>query len=400
MLSYILLTALAAGVQSGRKQDDPLTLSCSDVMCPENLVCVYGPKGPTCAKEGKCPAYRLDIVGICKKQCTCDQDCKGEEKCCFNGCVNRCFRPILPTIVTCATMSCDSGYACTDYPSGGACEPIERAGTCPALPCRRPRKACKGGKKAECSVDTDCKNNDDKCCTGCDGCVQCVGRAAPSSCDNMFCSLTTACVKDKNGPKCVKDIPKSGHCPLSTCSSPGDLDLLVCKDKKACVSDVQCDDSKKCCKDCRGCGVCVKPPSPPSCRNKKCKKGEVCALEWVPCKTPPCPLQPKCDKPCLLPKEEGVCVDKVKSWYFDLATRRCVMFMYGGCEGNNNRFSDKTECAKACIKNVKCPDRGPKPPCLDVNECALSAKGNKPLCPTGKACCPTKCGTRCFKPVY
>ena len=52
---------------------------------------------------------------------------------------------------------------------------------------------------------------------------------------------------------------------------------------------------------------------------------------------------------CDLPKVEGTCRALIPSWYFDARTRDCEQFLYGGCGGNENRFSSKDECRDTCV---------------------------------------------------
>nr|XP_033802568.1 collagen alpha-3(VI) chain isoform X5 [Geotrypetes seraphini] len=52
---------------------------------------------------------------------------------------------------------------------------------------------------------------------------------------------------------------------------------------------------------------------------------------------------------CRLQKVEGTCTDYVLIWYYDPKTKSCARFWYGGCGGNDNRFSTQKECEKACI---------------------------------------------------
>ena len=54
---------------------------------------------------------------------------------------------------------------------------------------------------------------------------------------------------------------------------------------------------------------------------------------------------------CSLPKEVGNCKMAVSRWYFDIGTEDCESFIYGGCQGNENRFSSEEECRDACVKN-------------------------------------------------
>ena len=53
---------------------------------------------------------------------------------------------------------------------------------------------------------------------------------------------------------------------------------------------------------------------------------------------------------CLLAAEAGRCLAYIPSYYFDVESGRCESFVYGGCGGNNNRFSLIEQCEKACNK--------------------------------------------------
>ncbi|MEE6490859.1 hypothetical protein FKM82_016035 [Ascaphus truei] len=52
---------------------------------------------------------------------------------------------------------------------------------------------------------------------------------------------------------------------------------------------------------------------------------------------------------CKLLKEEGTCREFALMWYYDPDTRSCARFWYGGCGGNDNRFSTQKECEKICV---------------------------------------------------
>ena len=53
---------------------------------------------------------------------------------------------------------------------------------------------------------------------------------------------------------------------------------------------------------------------------------------------------------CNLPKVTGPCRAAFRRWYFNKATGRCEMFIYGGCRGNANNFRTKSECEQKCLK--------------------------------------------------
>ena len=52
---------------------------------------------------------------------------------------------------------------------------------------------------------------------------------------------------------------------------------------------------------------------------------------------------------CNLPSETGWCRARFEMWYFDTNSGDCEPFIYGGCEGNDNRFSSKEECRDVCL---------------------------------------------------
>ncbi|EYC21631.1 hypothetical protein Y032_0019g3934 [Ancylostoma ceylanicum] len=51
---------------------------------------------------------------------------------------------------------------------------------------------------------------------------------------------------------------------------------------------------------------------------------------------------------CNLMMDRGTCVQFTIQWYYDRWDHRCRRFHYGGCEGNENRFSTLEECSAAC----------------------------------------------------
>ncbi|XP_036398317.1 papilin-like isoform X2 [Megalops cyprinoides] len=51
---------------------------------------------------------------------------------------------------------------------------------------------------------------------------------------------------------------------------------------------------------------------------------------------------------CSQPHTPGPCSDWTARYYYDPATRDCVHFWYGGCQGNQNNFLTKEECQRDC----------------------------------------------------
>ena len=71
---------------------------------------------------------------------------------------------------------------------------------------------------------------------------------------------------------------------------------------------------------------------------------------------------------CYKPKASGHCKGFHRFWYFNREKETCQKFIYGGCGGNSNRFSTKASCDKVCterkrrVKSKECAllrDHGP-----------------------------------------
>ncbi|XP_067304321.1 collagen alpha-6(VI) chain isoform X2 [Pseudorasbora parva] len=54
---------------------------------------------------------------------------------------------------------------------------------------------------------------------------------------------------------------------------------------------------------------------------------------------------------CHLNSDSGTaCGEYIQQWYYNEAVAACLPFWYGGCDGNNNRFSSEKECLQTCGK--------------------------------------------------
>ncbi len=52
---------------------------------------------------------------------------------------------------------------------------------------------------------------------------------------------------------------------------------------------------------------------------------------------------------CTLPAQTGKCRAMIERYFFDSETKKCQMFVYGGCEGNANNFESLAECQSSCL---------------------------------------------------
>ncbi|XP_034239314.1 papilin isoform X2 [Thrips palmi] len=59
---------------------------------------------------------------------------------------------------------------------------------------------------------------------------------------------------------------------------------------------------------------------------------------------------------CSLPKTEGPCRAATRAYFYNARQDQCEEFLYGGCQGNANRFQEKLECEQRCVRD---PSRAP-----------------------------------------
>ncbi|XP_063168390.1 kunitz-type protease inhibitor 2 [Candoia aspera] len=54
---------------------------------------------------------------------------------------------------------------------------------------------------------------------------------------------------------------------------------------------------------------------------------------------------------CAAPRVVGPCRASIQRWYFDVETRMCKAFIYGGCHGNKNNYLFVQHCWRQCTGN-------------------------------------------------
>ncbi|CDW60492.1 Tissue factor pathway inhibitor 2, partial [Trichuris trichiura] len=72
----------------------------------------------------------------------------------------------------------------------------------------------------------------------------------------------------------------------------------------------------------------------------------------------------KPENPCELPSDSGPCMAYFTKYYYNKESKKCETFVYGGCQGNENRFDTLEECEAKCAeeKPVKDPCKLPADP--------------------------------------
>ncbi|GFR11833.1 tissue factor pathway inhibitor [Trichonephila clavata] len=107
-----------------------------------------------------------------------------------------------------------------------------------------------------------------------------------------------------------------------------------------------------------GCGTacpltCDNYDNPPKFCNFMCKIGCECEDGYVRSNDGRCVRPEQCpqraeEKNCEDKPESGMCMAYMPMWYYDTESQTCKKFIYGGCQGNGNRYASKEECMKQC----------------------------------------------------
>lgn len=56
----------------------------------------------------------------------------------------------------------------------------------------------------------------------------------------------------------------------------------------------------------------------------------------------------KAKEVCSFAPDTGMCRAYIPMYHYDRQSGQCKQFIYGGCDGNENRFSTIEECEKSC----------------------------------------------------
>ena len=76
---------------------------------------------------------------------------------------------------------------------------------------------------------------------------------------------------------------------------------------------------------------------------------------------------------CTLLPDPGPCDDKIAAWFFNACSSACESFVYGGCEGNDNRYATQEECEAACPPRGCTPGSTPPDGCATNSDCDASS---------------------------
>jgi len=79
---------------------------------------------------------------------------------------------------------------------------------------------------------------------------------------------------------------------------------------------------------------------------------------------------------CSLPHDSGSCDRKEFRYFYNSLERRCKLFVYGGCKGNQNNFLSEIDCVRRCgdkaaIDALALPELGPTPSLPEIDQCSL-----------------------------
>ena len=162
-----------------------------------------------------------------------------------------------------------------------------------------------------------------------------------------FCPPDTTCVINEatGNEECINLIctlePDPGPCPLSYPFYYFDVNFGQCLTflYGGCEgNENRFFRSDDCYRTCKRTAPIIQDP----CDFKNCAPGTTChvneATGFVQC----------IDDICTLDPAPGPCRGSIPSYFFNFATDRCEQFIYGGCRGNENRFSLLEDCRNAC----------------------------------------------------
>ncbi|XP_014674581.1 PREDICTED: papilin-like, partial [Priapulus caudatus] len=247
---------------------------------------------------------------------------------------------------------------------------------CPPASCEG-LDSCQYGHFYTVDGDTDCP----QCACAADPCNQspckidqtCSSKAVNCK-EGHFCQHLAICTDDSVPEPALDALVCPSFDNLWFC--PSHLTTEVCQLQSDCVSPKQCCDVSSCrqhaCVDpsrksskkpfdpCRYGNPLVKvndPTESVSCwASNPCPPPYECNTEVADAPSVCCPRapQPGDKRPslCAMPRDSGPCSAAIRKWFFNSETEKCEQYLYGGCQGNENRFDDKSDCDQVCFKEM------------------------------------------------
>ena len=326
--------------------------------CPDGYTCYSADKsaqGACCpvqheVKAGQCPYLVPVSVDSCDNECTADEDCDGQLKCCSNGCGTQCVEPLLKT-------ACQHEQMIMKYRARESGKPASRL----FIPRCRPEDGAY--EPVQCDPVT-------KACW----CVSSDGRELAGT--RVPPGLQPQCHK---AAQLQKSCPAVTDCPIR-CPHGYHLDTSgcpVCQCHDPC-QNVQCRSSEG--EECRLVQVnCIRQPCPPLpvCLPRlenPCSYGHpltdgsnetmTCGPMGSTCpSTHKCQLSPLgefavcCPKPrdvCMQERALGSCKSSILRYSFNERRNKCEPFRFGGCGGNANNFESERDCKAVCPQLSGC----------------------------------------------
>ncbi|XP_049527512.1 protease inhibitor carrapatin-like [Dermacentor silvarum] len=54
------------------------------------------------------------------------------------------------------------------------------------------------------------------------------------------------------------------------------------------------------------------------------------------------------DRQCAPSADPGPCKGYFPKWWYNVLSGQCELFVYGGCQGNDNKYDTQKECEETC----------------------------------------------------
>ncbi|XP_042318306.1 papilin-like [Sceloporus undulatus] len=362
---------------------EPNVFCSKDTDCPGNMRCCSCGCGRKCmlpveANPGYCPKFNSSEITICLANCTTDEECGSGEKCCSRGCLLTCMpaqpahpgkcprKEVLPSRARCRNScsddrECDSSQKCCFSGCGLKCMDPE-TDICKFPVEKGPCKAympmfyySSKTKTCEMFIYGGCRGNENRFPT----LEMCLST----------CKYRDVCKLPMDPGGC--DSHKITYYYNYTSKTCEGFTYKGCKGNENRFRTIE-----QCRSTCFYPEICKLPADPGPCRaympmyyynhhNKSCTLFVYGGCEGNANRFPTLQqCEQHCWHPdiCVLPPETGPCHDYSGQYYYSPAEKKCLPFPYGGCDGNANRFPTIEECMETCSRKDVCtlpPESGP-----------------------------------------